>query len=45
MTATDAPPHDQTQEGAAPSIPARSWAIIDSTLREGEQFAQRQLQN
>ncbi|MHA0038249.1 homocitrate synthase [Deinococcus sp. PESE-13] len=27
---TDAPP---------PLIPARSWAIIDSTLREGEQFA------
>ena len=26
---TDAPP---------PLIPARSWAIIDSTLREGEQF-------
>ncbi|MFC4453267.1 homocitrate synthase [Deinococcus sonorensis] len=24
---------------AAPLIPAHSWAIIDSTLREGEQFA------
>ena len=24
---------------APPLIPARSWAIIDSTLREGEQFA------
>lgn len=28
-----------TAEHPAPLIPARSWAIIDSTLREGEQFA------
>lgn len=30
---------DQTPSDA-PLIPAHSWAIIDSTLREGEQFAQ-----
>lgn len=28
-----------TTDSPAPPIPARSWAIIDSTLREGEQFA------
>ena len=28
-----------TAEHPAPLIPATSWAIIDSTLREGEQFA------
>ncbi|WP_102125110.1 homocitrate synthase [Deinococcus planocerae] len=28
-----------TTDFPAPPIPARSWAIIDSTLREGEQFA------
>lgn len=28
-----------TTDSPAPLIPARSWAIIDSTLREGEQFA------
>ncbi|GGO23494.1 homocitrate synthase [Deinococcus humi] len=26
-------------QSSVPPIPARSWAIIDSTLREGEQFA------
>ncbi|MFC5848111.1 homocitrate synthase [Deinococcus petrolearius] len=26
-------------DAPAPLLPARSWAIIDSTLREGEQFA------
>jgi len=28
-----------TQPDNTPAIPATSWAIIDSTLREGEQFA------
>ncbi|WP_045233577.1 homocitrate synthase [Deinococcus pimensis] len=28
-----------TQENFTPAIPATAWAIIDSTLREGEQFA------
>ncbi|MBB5232774.1 homocitrate synthase [Deinococcus budaensis] len=28
-----------TPDSPLPPIPARSWAIIDSTLREGEQFA------
>ncbi|TDE87226.1 homocitrate synthase [Deinococcus sp. S9] len=28
-----------TPDSSTPLIPARSWAIIDSTLREGEQFA------
>ncbi|AFZ68230.1 homocitrate synthase [Deinococcus peraridilitoris] len=28
-----------TQSDSTPAIPATSWAIIDSTLREGEQFA------
>jgi len=28
-----------TPDSSPPSIPASSWAIIDSTLREGEQFA------
>ncbi|EYB68418.1 homocitrate synthase [Deinococcus phoenicis] len=28
-----------TPDSSSPLIPARSWAIIDSTLREGEQFA------
>ncbi|WP_216318884.1 homocitrate synthase [Deinococcus aestuarii] len=28
-----------TTDSPVPPIPARSWAIIDSTLREGEQFA------
>ncbi|GGL80455.1 homocitrate synthase [Deinococcus aerolatus] len=29
----------QPAQSTTPPIPARSWAIIDSTLREGEQFA------
>lgn len=35
MTQQLPPPAQST----VPPIPARSWAIIDSTLREGEQFA------
>ncbi|WP_293915193.1 homocitrate synthase [Deinococcus sp.] len=38
MTASD--PHGpQTAPPGTVTLPARSWAIIDSTLREGEQFA------
>lgn len=32
-------PRDQTQSDPAPHVSASAWAIIDSTLREGEQFA------
>ncbi|PNY82395.1 homocitrate synthase [Deinococcus koreensis] len=33
------PPLPEAAVNYVPLIPARSWAIIDSTLREGEQFA------
>ncbi|MDB5044809.1 MAG: homocitrate synthase [Deinococcus sp.] len=38
MTHTDLPATD-ADATYTPLIPAHSWAIIDSTLREGEQFA------